>query len=216
MCKSGKSLLRWLTFKHAHQSTGHLTHLWDQVWLAENLRVSSSVSRWWCPCLDPPDHISQNTLCSHVSSYVQAVTACQYPLVMWNYCKRKETPWWLRALSSTHDWHWAASYKDPNWTQPASDREIIWKWFTIKDDRGIDDTNKKLMDLHDWAPVSGLFLSENRTQDFLCRPLSLTPVNHALWQKSIKYNKEPGSRPQQAHVCWVISVVMIWGSYSHL
>ena len=53
MCKSGKSLLRWLTFKHAHQSPGHLTHLWDQVWLAENLRVSSSVSRWWCPCLDP-------------------------------------------------------------------------------------------------------------------------------------------------------------------
>ena len=74
----------------------------------------------------------------------------------------------------------AASYNDPNWTQPASDREIIPECFTIKDDRGIDDTNKKLMDLHDWAPVSGLFLPENRTQDFLCRPLSLTPVNHAL------------------------------------
>ena len=74
----------------------------------------------------------------------------------------------------------AASYNDPNWTQPAS--EIIPErfTFTIKGDRGIEMINKKLMDLHDWAPVSGLFLPENRTQDFLCRPLSLTPVNHAL------------------------------------
>ena len=80
----------------------------------------------------------------------------------------------------------AASYNDPNWTQPASDREIIPECFTIKEGEEpkealvIEMINKKLMDLHDWAPVSGLFLSENRTQDFLCRPLSLTPVNHAL------------------------------------
>ena len=34
MCKSGKSLLRWLTFKRAHQSPGHLTHLSFSHWAA--------------------------------------------------------------------------------------------------------------------------------------------------------------------------------------
>ena len=112
MCKSGKSLLRWLTFKHAHQSPGHLTHLWDQVWLRISVyRVLSpddDVNVWiiWPHFTKHPVCLDWVMCCrsSHVSSYVQAVTACQYPLVLWNYCKRKETPWWLRALSSTHDW----------------------------------------------------------------------------------------------------------------
>ena len=132
MCKSGKSLLRWLTFKRAHQSPGHLTHLSFSHWAAginfDWLRIS--VYQVLSPYDDVnvcliPDHVSQHTLsglwtqgkcvmmCCLSSHVVQLcagcdwiLAACQYPLVVWNYCKRKETPWWLRALSSTHDWDW--------------------------------------------------------------------------------------------------------------
>ena len=135
MCKSGKSLLRWLTFKHAHQSPGHLTHLSVPLSLTELLESISP--GWESQCIKfclqlmmsmsgnlIPDHVWQNPqsglwtqgkLCDDVlspSSHVVQLcagcdwilAACQYPLVVWNYCKRKETPWWLRALSSTHDW----------------------------------------------------------------------------------------------------------------
>ena len=136
MCKLGKSLLRWLTFKRAHQSPGHLTHSltelmesistgWESPCIKFCLQMMMSMSDLFClfpglatshntPCLEFGLREKCVMMCCLSSHVVQLcagcdwiLAACQYPLlVVWNYCKRKEAPWWLRALVSTHDWDW--------------------------------------------------------------------------------------------------------------